>query len=130
MIPLNFFNMDNSNPPTDGTIAPEPGTTVMACRRCGVYCTRHQAFVMPDEIRRIVAYLGITRDDWERRFADPRWEYHDYRLIRHVDGACAFLTRDGALAGCAIQSVKPACCSEWAPSPDKKECRQGMERES
>jgi Fe-S-cluster containining protein len=101
----------------------------MQCRRCGVCCTLHQAFVKPDEKQRISAFLGIGVGEWERVYADPRWEYSDYSLVRHVDGACAFLTREGRIAACRIHSVKPACCADWAPGPDKKECRLGMEKE-
>ena len=98
----------------------------MACRRCGVCCTRHQAQVRPDEVRRIAAFLGITPDEWERLYADPRWDYSDYRLVRHVSGACAFLEDSGGVTSCAVQSVKPACCSGWQPGPDKRECRKGL----
>jgi Fe-S-cluster containining protein len=100
----------------------------MDCLRCGVCCTLHQAFVKPDEVPRITAFLGIGADEWERSYADPRWEYSDYGLIRHVSGACAFLTREGGFAACHIHQVKPACCVAWAPGPDRKECRLGMER--
>ncbi len=98
----------------------------MDCRRCGVCCTLHQAFVKPEEVGRITAFLGISAGEWERSYADPRWEYGEYSLIRHVGGACAFLTRQGRLAACRIQPVKPACCVAWVPRPDKKECRLGM----
>jgi Fe-S-cluster containining protein len=101
----------------------------MACRRCGVCCTRHQAYVRPGEIERIAAFLGITVGDWEKLYDDPRWEYHDYRLIRHVNGACAFVKCDKGLASCFIYSVRPACCAEWQPGLDKKECREGMKKE-
>jgi len=101
---------------------------VMACRRCGVCCTKHQAFVTPMDIDRIMAYLGITVNDWEKLYDDSRWQYSEYRLIRHVDGACAFLSFNEGLAICKIHPVKPACCAKWQPSLEKKECRGGMER--
>jgi Fe-S-cluster containining protein len=97
----------------------------MECRRCGVCCTRHQAFVNPEDVARITAYLGITMQEWDRRYDDPRWKYSEYRLIRHVDGACAFLMYDNGLAACAIHEVKPACCAAWEPGPDRAECREG-----
>jgi Fe-S-cluster containining protein len=100
----------------------------MECRRCGVCCTRHQASVRPEEIQRITAFLGITEGDWEKLYDDPRWEYDNYHLIRHVNGACAFLKWEEGLATCAIQSVKPACCTEWQPGPEKKECLEGGRR--
>jgi Fe-S-cluster containining protein len=100
----------------------------MACRRCGVCCTRHQANVLPEEVTRIAAFLGITKEDWRKLYDDPRWEYDSYSLIRHIDGACAFLKWDKGLAACAIHQVKPACCAEWQPGPGKKECKEGEKR--
>lgn len=99
----------------------------MECRRCGLCCTMHQAFVTPEEIGRIIGYLGIDIYAWEQRYDDSRWEYNNYRLIRHVDGACAFLTHENGLAACAIHEVKPGCCASWKPGPDRKECRAGAE---
>ena len=100
----------------------------MECRRCGVCCTRHQAFVNPMDIDRIVEYLGITLKDWDKLYDDPRWQYSEYRLIRHVNGACAFLKYEGGLSACAIHSVKPECCVKWQAGLDKKECRERMEK--
>jgi len=100
----------------------------MECRRCGLCCTRHQAFVTPTDIDRIVQYLGITPEDWEELYDDPRWQHSEWRLIRHVNGACAFLRWEGGLSACAIHEVKPACCAKWQPGLDKKDCREGMER--
>jgi Fe-S-cluster containining protein len=102
----------------------------MACRRCGVCCTKHQAFVQPEEIRRIIAYLGITMKGWDELYDDSRWQYSEYRLIRHVNGACAFLKYDKGLATCEIHAVKPACCANWEPGLEKKECREGREKRS
>ena len=116
--------MDNSNFQQDS----DELAKTMECRRCGVCCTKHQAFVNPEEIQRIIAFLGITADDWENYYADPRWEYNNYRLIRHVNGACAFLKYQDKLATCTIQPVKPDCCSNWEPSAAKKDCREGMEK--
>ncbi len=104
------------------------GAGPMACRRCGVCCTRHQAHVRPEEIRRIIAFLGISLDDWDSLYDDPRWEYNDYRLVRQVDGACAFLKYDNGLATCAVYAVRPACCADWQPGAEKKECREGMRK--
>jgi len=100
----------------------------MECRRCGVCCMKHQAFVTPMDIDRIVAYLGITVNDWEKLYDDSRWQYSEYRLIRHVDGACAFLKFDEGISTCTIHAVKPACCANWQPGPEKKECKEGREK--
>jgi Fe-S-cluster containining protein len=104
------------------------GTATVACRRCGVCCTRHQPCVRPEEVQRIIAFLGISPDDWDNLYNDSRWEYSDYRLIRHVNGACAFLAEENGLASCTIYEVRPACCAGWQPGPDKKECRLGIAR--
>jgi Fe-S-cluster containining protein len=88
----------------------------------------HQAFVTPQDTERILSYLGITESDWEELYDDRRWQYSEYRLIRHVNGACAFLQFDNGLAACAIHEVKPACCAKWQPGPDKKECKEGAGR--
>jgi Fe-S-cluster containining protein len=109
-----------------GKVKEKKETPRMECRRCGVCCTQHQAFVTPADIDRIIDYLGITLKDWDKLYDDSRWRYSEYRLIRHVNGACAFLRFDGGLATCLIHEVKPACCAKWQAGPDKKECREGM----
>ena len=100
----------------------------MECLRCGVCCTMHQAFVTGEDIERITSYLGITIEEWKRQYDDSRWQYSQYNLICHVNGACAFLTYEGYLAVCAIQEVKPKCCRDWEPDPARKECRKGIEK--
>ena len=89
-------------------------------------CTKHQAFVTPADIERITDFLGITLNDWENLYDDRRWQYSEYRLIRHVDGACAFLRFDEGHSTCLIHAVKPACCARWEAGEDKKECREGI----
>ncbi len=118
--------MDNLAAQPQENIKSSPPAAAIPCRRCGVCCTRHQAFVSPADIARITAYLGITPDDWERLYDDSRWRFTEYRLIRHSDGACAFLRYEGGLAACAIHPVKPGCCSSWQPDPSRKECREGL----
>jgi Fe-S-cluster containining protein len=98
----------------------------MTCRRCGVCCRKHQAFVTEADIKRITAYLGITPDDWEILYDDSRWQFSEYRLIRHAGGACAFLKFEEGLATCTIHEVKPACCAKWQAGLDRAECREGM----
>ncbi len=101
-------------------------TEVMACRRCGVCCTNHQAFVTTADIERITTYLGITLDDWDRLYDDTRWRYSEWRLIKHAGGACAFLRFEKGLAVCEIHEVKPACCEAWQPGPERVECKEGI----
>lgn len=100
----------------------------MECLRCGTCCTMHQAFVTGEDIKRITAYLKITTDEWEREYNDSRWRYSQYNPIRHAKGACVFLRYEDGLATCTIQPVKPKCCRDWKPEPDRKECREGLEK--
>jgi Fe-S-cluster containining protein len=118
--------MVKAKPRKDKTVTQPSNAEKMECRRCGVCCTNHQAFVNPEDIERIVAFLGITMDVWDRHYDDSRWQYSEYRLIRHVNGACAFLRYDKGVATCEIHAVKPACCASWKPGPDRKECREGI----
>jgi len=119
--------MSKSKPRQEKTDAADSQSAAMVCRRCGVCCTKHQAFVNPADILRIVAYLGITMDDWDRLYDDSHWDYSEYRLIKHVNGGCAFLRYEKGLATCVIHEVKPSCCSSWKPGPDRPECREGLE---
>jgi hypothetical protein len=80
----------------------------------------------PADLERITGHLGIMVEEWDRLYDDPRWTYSEWRLIKHIDGACAFLKWDGDLSGCAIHRVKPECCAKWQSGLDKKECRDGM----
>jgi len=106
-----------------------PSSEPMECRRCGMCCTMHQAFAAPDEIERMADYLGMTVTGWEEQYADPRFGFDIYRLVKHIDGACAFLGwDDDKLATCLVHEVKPGCCARWQAGTDKKECRAGMER--
>jgi Fe-S-cluster containining protein len=109
-----------------GKVKEKRETSRMECRRCGVCCTKHQAFVTPADIDRIIKYLGITLKEWDELYDDTRWQYSEYRLIKHVNGACAFLRFDEGLATCLIHEVKPDCCAKWQAGPDKRECREGM----
>jgi Fe-S-cluster containining protein len=120
--------MDSPQTPQDNVETRDAQSETMECRRCGVCCTMHQAFVDPEDIMRIVAYLGITMDDWQQLYDDSKWQFSEYRLIRHVNGACAFLEYDNGLATCAIHPVKPACCRNWKPGPGRKECREGEKK--
>jgi hypothetical protein len=77
---------------------------------------------------RIIKHLGITEFVWDELYDDPRWRYSEWRLIKHVDGACAFLKWEGGLSACSIHAVKPECCAKWEAGLDKKECREKMEK--
>lgn len=81
---------------------------------------------IPQEIERIAAFLRITVGDWDRLYDDSRWQYSEYRLIRHIGGACAFLRYDKGVAACEIHAVKPACCAAWQPGRNRPECHEAM----
>jgi Fe-S-cluster containining protein len=118
--------MDNEAPISTESLPLAPSGQPLVCRRCGTCCTVHQAWVRPREIARLAAHLGMTADAWENEYLDSRWQYNDYYLIRHVNGACAFLAYEDGLATCTVQPVKPDCCAAWQAGLDKKECRAGM----
>jgi Fe-S-cluster containining protein len=100
----------------------------MECLRCGNCCTQHPAFASPGEIQRINSYLGITMDEWQRRYAGEGPDYYNHFPVRQVNGACVFLRKRGSKYACAIHPVKPDCCADWEPGLDKKECREGFNR--
>jgi Fe-S-cluster containining protein len=84
--------------------------------------------VTPVDVDRILKHLGITLEEWDELYDDPRWRYSEWRLIKHTGGACAFLKWEGGLSTCSIHSVKPECCAKWQAGLDKKECREKMEK--
>jgi len=96
------------------------------CLRCGICCTKHQAIVSLEEAQKIASHLDITMHDWELAYADPKWLSTSNYLIRHVNSACIFLKYDENMSYCDIQTCKPACCADWMPAFEKKECRQGL----
>ena len=118
--------MDTDTSPGTESLPLAPSKQPMACRRCGTCCTLHQAWVRLHEIARIAAYQGLTTEQWEATYLDSRWQYNDYYLVQHVNGACAFLTYVDGFATCTVQPVKPDCCAAWQAGLDKKECRSGM----
>ena len=117
----------DTDPTADSDSLPlAPSQQPVPCRRCGTCCTLHQAWVRPHEIARLAEFLGMTVEEWEAAYLDSRWQYNDYYLVRHMNGACTFLTWEDGLATCAVQPVKPDCCAAWQAGLDKKECRRGM----
>ena len=102
---------------------PEP----MECRRCGVCCTIYQPILDNQEVQVVADYLNMDIAAWIEKYTDPRWGSSRNYLVQHVNGACAFLQRDGAVTTCTVHPARPACCRDWQASPEKKECRTGME---
>ncbi len=101
----------------------------MRCLRCGVCCTRHQAIASLEEAQRIASYLNIAVHEWKKAYSELKWQSDNSYLIRHIKGACIFLRYDKNMSYCDIQTVKPACCNDWIPDLDKKECHEGLSRQ-
>jgi uncharacterized protein len=81
-----------------------------------------------NEARSVAQKLGI---DWERflnEYTDRRWPGTRSYLLKHVDGACIFLSRtsDKYQKLCSIHEIKPACCREWTADPKNPECSEGL----
>ena len=100
----------------------------MKCLRCGICCTKHQAIINFTEAERIAAYLDITAYDLKQLYSEPNWHSEKSYLLRQVDGACIFLKYNNNTTCCAIQPVKPSCCTDWMPGLDKKECSEGLKQ--
>lgn len=98
------------------------------CLRCGTCCRKHQAILNDEEARKIALFLGISLEKWVKQYADARWGSSRNYLIQHNDSGCVFLENKGNLTSCKIHEVRPACCRDWVPGPDHKECREGLAR--
>lgn len=101
----------------------------MRCLCCGTCCSKYQPRLSIDEARSISQKLGI---EWERflsEYCDRRWPGTRSYLLRHVDGACIFLSPDsGRLRKiCRIHDIKPDCCREWTADLKNPECREGLQ---
>jgi len=103
-------------------------SSAMECLRCGVCCSKHQAILNDEELGKIADFLAVSPADFISEFTDVRWKSSMNYLIRHNENGCVFLTYDNDVAACTIHPVRPACCRDWIPGPERKECREGMER--
>lgn len=98
------------------------------CLRCGTCCTLHQAILNDEEAQKIAVFLDTSLEEWVKQYTDSRWQSSKNYLIKHTDSGCIFLRSEGSLTSCSIHIVRPACCSDWAPGLDHKECREGLAR--
>ncbi|MEW6033731.1 MAG: YkgJ family cysteine cluster protein [Chloroflexota bacterium] len=98
------------------------------CLQCGTCCSRWQAQVNAREIAAIAETMGVPLAEFYGQYIREYPVRPDTYLIRHKDGACVFLRREGGRALCAIHSFKPEVCRAWKPSLARKECRDGLRR--
>ena len=101
----------------------------MICFRCGICCELYQAPVDRMEAARLAEGLGILLAQFCERYCDPRWPGTDNHILRHENGACVFLERNGPSTTCKVHLFRPNACRQWQAGPDKKECRDGLNRE-
>jgi Fe-S-cluster containining protein len=81
-----------------------------ACTRCGACCTGApgNVWVTPEEIGRIAERLGLTPDEFGRRYV--RQVGARFSLVERPGGDCVFWDR---AAGCTIYAARPAQCRTW-----------------
>lgn len=84
------------------------------CTQCGNCCSGAPGFVwvMPDEVRRIAAFVGLDAAEFESRHT--RTENGRKSLLEHPDGDCEFLERaPTGKTSCRIHAVRPVQCRTW-----------------
>ena len=97
------------------------------CFRCGECCRRYQARLTPIEAHRIADALGISPNEFIKKYTDPRWGSSHSFLLRSEKSACVFLENtEGKQNLCQIHPVRPVSCREWTASLNRKECREGL----
>jgi Fe-S-cluster containining protein len=107
--------------------------TSFPCLRCGTCCSKYQALLNCAEVHQIAKGLNITSDKFIDKYTDHRWGGTESFLLRHENGACIFLAREGnnnCLTYCRINNFKPFDCSAWSPDPTKAECQQGQRNQA
>ena len=102
---------------------------MIPCHRCGVCCERWQPLLGAHEVERLAAYLTITGDEVVTRYTEP-YPFDDVsRLLRHEDGGCIFLRRDGdGRSSCSVHPARPDACRAWTASLFRRECVAGLAR--
>lgn len=84
------------------------------CTMCGNCCRQSGALrFLPEDIKRISAYLGISFDYFCERYNITNIQEKLY-FIETTDD-CLFLTKDNK---CSINEVKPWFCSNYIPFVD------------
>ncbi len=96
------------------------------CFRCGVCCVKWQPLLGPQELKRLAAELGVTVRTFKKRYTRPYPLRRGWHQLRTGERGCIFLTFEGNRAGCAIHSIRPQVCRDWAADLGKTECQQGL----
>jgi len=82
---------------------------VFQCQLCGdCCCGRGGIFVRPDEVEAMAALLGLSVEEFSRRFVEV--SAMGPRLTIAGNGFCVFLM-EGNL--CQVHPVKPFICRQW-----------------
>ncbi|MBW1988172.1 MAG: YkgJ family cysteine cluster protein [Deltaproteobacteria bacterium] len=86
----------------------QPGDSdIFTCRMCGKCCHGYGGtYVDERETAAICEYLGIGREDFEKRYTAPSGGRRV--LAQKADGYCVFFDEK-----CSIHPVKPAMCRQW-----------------
>ncbi|MDP2920538.1 MAG: YkgJ family cysteine cluster protein [Dehalococcoidia bacterium] len=108
----------------------EEGKTMLPCFRCGVCCSGYHVQMSLEEARRLAERLGVGWLDFMDDYLDERWPGEDTRVLRQSAGRCIFLDQpaDSVFGLCRVHEFKPSSCRAWMSGPDRKECRQGLNR--
>ncbi len=81
---------------------------VFECQQCGQCCYGEGGiFIEPEDVAAIAEYLGISPEEFEKRFVGHRNGRLD--IGTGANGACHFL-KDNR---CSIHPVKPKNCRLW-----------------
>ena len=82
----------------------------LECQRCTVCCRwPGQVCLTNEEITRLAAFKGITKNEFIQQFTRLRWDRGGLALQEKPDGGCIFLEGND----CAVQSVKPQQCRDF-----------------
>lgn len=81
------------------------------CAGCGRCCRGEPGaiWITEDELRNIAHYIGVSEDEFVRRFTTTIWKRTSIK--ERSNGDCVFY--DNETSRCTINSVKPAQCSAF-----------------
>ncbi|MCL2149409.1 MAG: YkgJ family cysteine cluster protein [Dehalococcoidia bacterium] len=100
----------------------------LICFRCGECCRRYQVLLDRTGIALLSKHMGLSTEDFRRRYADPRWPGTNTCLVQQINGSCPFLRGEGREFLCTVHLNKPQPCRDWAASPAKLECQRGLQK--
>jgi uncharacterized protein len=95
------------------------------CTRCGACCTGAPGYVWvgPEEIARLAEHLGLSADDFGRKYL--RRVGRRYSLIERPGGDCVFWSRT---EGCTVYPARPVQCQTWPFWPENIESPEDWQR--